>query len=75
MQVTNIQPIRHDDRVDIEVSFDDGTKCTYIIPKPTDPLAMVVSSDMNEQHRILTVQAAEVWVSKNQASINEMLVR
>jgi len=76
MQITAIEPIRHQDRVDIDVTFSDGTKCTCMPGKPGDLLAGIVSSEnLTEERRRLATTAAEKWIGENPDKIAEILAR
>lgn len=76
MKITAIEPKRQGDRVDIDVTFDDGTTCTYMPGKPGDILAGIVASEsLTAGQRQLATTAAEKWIGENQAVIDELLVR
>jgi hypothetical protein len=76
MKIAAIKPVRHQDRVDIDVTFEDGTACTYIPGKPGDILSGIVSGEtLTEERRQLAARAAEKWISENKAVIDEILAR
>lgn len=75
-RVTGIQPIRHQDRVDVEVTFDDGTNCTYIPGKPGDILSGIVAGEtLTSEMRKLAAAAGEKWIADNPDKIAELLAR
>lgn len=77
MKITAIEPVRHQNRVDIEVTLDDGTKCTYIPNTPPSAITGVVVTDgvLTNEMRQLAANAAEKWIGENPAVIDELLAR